>query len=150
MPTLIIRFLDLLMAGLVAGIILGIWLGYNPAKLSASTYIEQQQNTIVALNTLMPVLGLITIGLTLASAFLQRDNRSIFITLLVAAVLLIISGLITRFGNQPINSIVLTWNKELPPADWATFRDQWWFFHQIRTLAALLAFCIIAGAAVKA
>ena len=136
------------MAGLVAGTIVGIWLGYNPEKLSAFTYIEQQQNTINALNTLMPVLGLITIVLTITSAYLQRENRAIFSTLLVAAVLLVVSGLITRFGNQPINSIVLTWNKEAPPADWAAFRDQWWFLHQMRTLSALLAFCLIAAASV--
>ena len=137
------------MAGLVAGIILGIWLGYNPEKFSASTYIEQQQNTIRALNTLMPVLGLLTIVLTATSAFLQRENRTIFITLLVATVLLMASGLITRFGNQPINSVILTWNKEVPPADWVTFRDQWWFLHKMRTLSALLAFCLIAGASVS-
>lgn len=151
MPTLplIVRLLDLLMAGLIAGILLGIWLGYNPGKLSASTYVEQQQNTILALNTLMPILGLITIILTGTSAFLQREDRTIFITLLAAAVLLIISGLITRFGNQPINSIVMTWDKALPPADWATFRDQWWSLHQMRALTGLLAFCLIAGSSVS-
>ena len=61
MTTPIIRFINLLMAGLIAGTLIGIWLGFNPMTYSVSTYLEHQQGAIKALNTLMPVLGLITI-----------------------------------------------------------------------------------------
>ena len=64
MTILIIRFLNLLMAGLIAGTLFGIWIGFNPQSLSAPTYVEHQQSVIKALNTLMPLLGLITIILT--------------------------------------------------------------------------------------
>jgi hypothetical protein len=70
------------MAGLVAGTLFGIWIGYNPQNLSAQTYIEQQQSVIKALNTLMPLLGLIAIILTVISAFMQRGNQ-IFILMML-------------------------------------------------------------------
>ncbi|PSL46305.1 uncharacterized protein DUF1772 [Chitinophaga niastensis] len=143
MTTLIIRFLNIIMAGMIAGTLFGIWIGYNPRTLSVTTYVEQQQSVIRAMNTLMPILGLITTILTLISAFLQKDNKTIFITLLIAAFFLIIGGLVTRFGNQPINSIVMTWNKGDVPGNWAALRDKWWMLHTIRTVTVFVAFCLI-------
>jgi hypothetical protein len=131
------------MAGLIAGTLFGIWIGYNPQHLSGQTYVEQQQGVINALNILMPILGLITIILTLISAYIQRDDQLVFIALLVAAVLLITSGLVTRFGNQPINSIVMTWDKTNLPNNWIELRNKWWSLHIIRAVTALAAFCLI-------
>lgn len=143
MTLLIIRFLNIVMAGLIAGTLFGIWIGYNPQNLSALTYVEQQQSVIKALNTLMPILGLLAIILTVISAFMQKVNQTVFILLLIAAALLIISGLVTRFGNQPINSIVMTWNKIDVPNNWIELRNKWWSWHVIRAMSALLAFCLI-------
>lgn len=137
------------MVGLIAGVLFGIWIGFNPQNLSAHTYVEQQQNTIKALNTLMPLLGLIAILLTLISAFIQRDNKPVLISFLVASVFLIVSGLVTRFGNQPINSIVMTWNTMDVPSDWTELRDKWWSLHKIRAVAAVLSFCIIVWTNIK-
>ncbi|MBK8966483.1 MAG: DUF1772 domain-containing protein [Saprospiraceae bacterium] len=139
----LVRLLNLIMAGLIAGTLFGIWIGYNPQNLSPQAYVEQQQNAINALNTLMPILGLITIILTLTSATLHKSNATIFGAFLGAAGLFIVSGLVTRFGNQPINSIVMTWNKAEVPTTWVELRDKWWFFHTIRTATALGAFCLI-------
>lgn len=137
------------MAGLIAGTLFGILIGYNPQNLSSQTYIEQQQSLIRALNTLMPLLGLLTIVLTLVSAFLQKGNQTVFVILLIAAVLLIISGLVTRFGNQPINSIVITWNKVYAPGNWTQLRDKWWSLHIIRSVTAFLAFCLIIWTSIR-
>jgi len=149
MTTLIIRFLNITMAALIAGTLFGIWIGYNPKSLSATTYMEQQQSVIKAINTLMPLLGLITIILTLTSAFLQKDNRGVFITLLIAAVFLISSGLITKFGNQPINSQVMAWDKTNIPSNWAELRDKWWSYHIIRTFTAIVALCLIVWSSMR-
>lgn len=131
------------MAALVAGTIFGIWIGYDPKDLSAPTFIEQQQSAILALNTLMPILGLITILLTLTSAFLQRKNKFVFALLLVASVFFILSGITTRFGNQLINSVVMTWNMDSPPNNWMELRNQWWTYHELRTLSAFIGLCLI-------
>jgi uncharacterized membrane protein len=137
------------MVALVTGTIFGIWIGYNPKDLSAPTFIEQQQNAILALNTLMPILGLITILLTLTSAFLQRKDKIAFSILVVASVFLIVSGLITKFGNQPINSIVMTWDMNTPPNNWTELRNQWWIFHEFRTLSAFIGLCLIVWTSLK-
>lgn len=144
MPLKLIRFLNIVMAGLVSGTVFGIWLGYNPTGWSAQTYIEQQQSVITALNTLMPILGGVTIALTLLSAYMQKKDKNTLYTLLVAALLLIATGLITRFGNQPINSIVMTWDIHNAPDNWIELKDQWWAFHIYRTITSVIAFCIIA------
>src|SRR5687768_8192967 len=98
--TRFLRFANVLGAGLVAGTVFGIWLGYNPASLSASAYIEQQQNAIRALNVTMPVLGAICIVLTIAHALLLRSNRVTSYVLFLGAVFFVVAGLVTRFGNQ--------------------------------------------------
>lgn len=144
-----IRFFNVLMVALVAGSIFGIWLGYNPKDLSAPTFIEQQQSAISDLNTLMPILGLITILLTLASAILHKKEKRTFIILLIATLFLILSGLTTRFGNQPINSIVMTWNMNTPPDNWIELRDKWWTYHEIRTVTALIALSLIVWVSIK-
>ncbi|MDO8898877.1 MAG: DUF1772 domain-containing protein [Bacteroidales bacterium] len=145
----IIRFCNIVMVALVTGTIFGIWIGYNPKDLTASTFIEQQQNAILALNTLMPILGLITILLTITSAFLQRKDKIAFSILLVASVFLIVSGLTTRFGNQPINSIVMTWDMNTPPNNWMVLRNQWWTYHELRTLSAFIGLCLIVWSSIK-
>ena len=111
MVTRIIRFFNVIMVALVSGTIFGIWIGYNPKNLSAPTFIEQQQNVITNLNTLMPILGLMAIILTLSSAILYRKEKRAFKFLLTAAFFLILSGLITKVGNQPINGIIMTWEE---------------------------------------
>jgi uncharacterized membrane protein len=144
-----VRFANLVFVALVAGGMFVIWVGYDPATLSPSTYVEQQQNAIRALNVPMPVLGAITVLLTLVSAFLQRGDRKALVLLVAAAAFLIISGLLTRFGNQPINAIVMTWDMARPPASWTELRDQWWGFHRLRTFSGLIALALIAWASVS-
>jgi Domain of unknown function (DUF1772) len=149
MTILSIRFCNILFAGLMAGALLIIWIGFNPQNLSAQTYVEQQQGLIKALNTLMPLVGLLTIILTVVAAFMQMQQQNIFGALLVAAGLLILTGLITKFGNQPINSIVLTWSKTDIPTNWIELRDKWWSLHIVRTLVVCIAFLIIVWANMK-
>ncbi len=145
----LVRFLNIIMAGIMAGAVFVIWVGYNPRGYSAETYIEQQQSTIMALNTLMPLLGLLTIILTLTASYQHKDDRTIMVTLLIAAGFMIASGLTTRFGNQPINAIVMTWDKATPPADWTTLRDQWWSYHIVRTITTCCGFALVVWGTIR-
>jgi uncharacterized membrane protein len=137
------RLANIVFAALIAGGMFVIWVGYDPAALSPSTYVEQQQNAIRALNVLMPVLGALTVLLTLICAFLQRKDRKAFVLLIVAAAFLVVSGLVTRFGNQPINAIVMSWDIARPAANWTELRDQWWGFHRLRSICGLIALVLI-------
>jgi uncharacterized membrane protein len=145
----IARFASVVFTALIAGGTFVIWGGYDPAPFSPATYIEQQQNAIRGLNVLMPVLGGLAIVSTLICAWQQRKRRNVFVLLVVGAAFLIISGLITRFGNQPINDIVMTWNAANPPASWTELRDQWWGLHRLRTICSLIALALIAWSNVR-
>ena len=98
----------------------------------------------------MPVLGAICIVLTIVHAYLARFQRSVSNTLLAAAILFIAAGFITRFGNQAINAIVMTWQADAPPPPgWTDLRDQWWQWHVERTAAGLLGFILVVAASIR-
>ena len=72
-----------------------------------------------------------------------------FIILLIATFFLVLSGLTTKFGNQPINSIVMTWDMNVAPSNWMELRDEWWTYHEIRTLTAFIALLLIVWVSIK-
>jgi uncharacterized membrane protein len=135
----IIRFFLLLLISLLVGTMFGIWVGFNPASLSAAAYVEQQQNAIRSLNTFLPALGAVCILLVVILAVLLKGAPSSRYLLVVAATCLITAGLVTRFANQPINSIVMTWSAQAPAANWMELRDAWWKWHIVRTVAGVAA-----------
>ena len=113
-----IYFANVLLAALLVGAMFGIWLIFNPAGLAAGVYITLQQQGIRTLNKAMPMLGAATILLTILAAVLGRGDGTRFGLLVATVVCLVASGLITRFLNQPINAIVITWHPDAPPANW--------------------------------
>lgn len=122
-------FTTTLITALLVGTMFGIWFGYNPEGISGPAYVEVQQGAIRALNVSMPALGAICILLCIVCAILSRSASTLVYLYIAAAVLLVTAGLITRFFNQPINAIVMTWNAQNPPAEWTALRDQWWRWH---------------------
>lgn len=142
MLTATLRFASLLLTGLLVGTMFGIWLGFNPVALSASAFIEMQQNSIRALNVSMPILGLTCIVLTGALAFCMRRDARNFVLLSGATLGLIVAGLITRFANQPINAVVMSLSAHAPPANWTELRKSWWHWHVVRTAIAIAAFAL--------
>jgi uncharacterized membrane protein len=149
MVTSIIRFLNIIIAALLAGVSFGIWKGFSPMELSPSAYIEQQQNMLVSLSVLMVLLVFIATIITIVSAFIQRKNKSTFIILLVAAGFFIACILITRFGNKPIDDLVMNWTLDSLPVNWTELRDKWWSFHVIRTITELIALFLITWTSIR-
>ena len=144
-----VRFLGLLLMSLLVGTMFGIWLGFNPVALTEATYVEQQQNAIRALNTALPALGAVCILLTAVLAVLTKhDPRSRYL-LIAAIVFLVVAGLVTRFENQPINSVVMTWSARAPAANWMDLRDSWWNWHILRTVAGIFALSLTILAAIR-
>ena len=149
MTTSIIRFLNIIIAALLAGTSFGIWLGFNPLNLSPSTYIEQQHNLIQALNALMIMLVFSATLITIISAILQRGDKQAFITLLIASVFFFSCIIISRFGNQPINNVIMTWTSGTLPGNLSELRDKWWSFHIMRTIAELIALFLVTWTSIK-
>jgi uncharacterized membrane protein len=146
MLPLIVDFVTVSLGALLVGAMFCAWLIFNPAQLDASQYIIVQQQGIRTLNTVMPLLGGLTILMSVVSAVLAREDKTRMSLLIGTAVLFIISGLITRFGNQPINAIVRGWNSAAPPDQWTVLRDTWWRWHCMRlcTVSAGSALLIVA------
>ncbi|MEO8446419.1 MAG: DUF1772 domain-containing protein [bacterium] len=143
MTSVLIRFLNIILAALLAGTSFGIWMGLNPMNYSASTYLEQQQNLVRSLNALMVSLVIIATLVTLVSAFLQRKDKRVFITLLFATFFFTSCIFISIFGNLPIQTEMLTWNVGSLPDNWTLLRDKWWSLHIMRTIAELIALVLI-------
>ncbi len=143
-----IGFVDLLLGALLAGAMFGVWLSFNPAGMPPTAYVLQQQHGIRTLHPPMPILGALTIALTLISAGLAMADPVRFAMLLAAAVCYIVAGLITRFVNQPINCVVMTWSPQAPPANWIQYRQKWWRWHSVRTSAAICGLCLLITAAI--
>jgi uncharacterized membrane protein len=137
MLSLVVDSVNLLLSALLVGAMFCVWLVFNPSQLDASHYIILQQQGIRTLHPTMPGLGALTILLTFASAVLARENKMRMSLLIGTAILFIISGLITRFANMPINAIVRGWNSAAPPDHWTALRDAWWRWHCLRLCSAL-------------
>jgi len=149
LTTSIIRFINVILAALLAGVSFGIWMGFNPVSLSEATYVEQQQNTIRSLSVLMTSLVIIATVITVISAFLQKKNKTIFITLLIAAIFFFACILISALGNRPIDDLVLSWAYPDLPANWTTVRDKWWSLHIMRTITELVALVLVTFATIR-
>ncbi len=149
MTATIIRFLNIILVAILAGTSFGICIGFNPAGYTPSTYVEQQQHLITSLNTLMVSLVIMATIITLFSAYIQRNNKTILISLIVAAAFLISCIFISRFGNLPIQNEMLLWKSQTLPENWKILRDRWWCYHVIRTIAEMLALFLIAWTSVE-
>jgi uncharacterized BrkB/YihY/UPF0761 family membrane protein len=88
---MILRSLNIILVALLAGTSFGIWIGFSPPHYSVQTYIEQQQNPVNSLHTLMVSTVIITTVLTLYHAFVPRNQKPVMLSLLSAAGFLISS-----------------------------------------------------------
>ncbi|PHN01818.1 DUF1772 domain-containing protein [Flavilitoribacter nigricans] len=138
-----VRFINITLAALLAGTSFGIWVGFNPKNYTASTYLEQQQHLVQSLNTLMVSMVILVTLVSIVSAYQQRQNKPVFITLLFAAAFFASCIFISRFGNLPIQTEMLTWTLESLPENWMDLRDKWWNLHIIRTIAELVGLSLV-------
>lgn len=137
MISTVINFADLLLAALVVGGMFGVWLMLNPARRAAGLYITLHQQGIRTLNTALPAFGAATVILSVAAAVLARSESARSPLFAATAVCFAAAGFITRFHNQQINAIVITWKSDAPPANWTDVSDQWLRWHLIRLLAGI-------------
>jgi uncharacterized membrane protein len=78
---------------------------------------------------------------SLAVAVLSAGSTRMFAASASASAL--VSLLVTRFGNVPINEQMKRWRLDALPPDTTQLLDRWDVFHDIRTAAALLSFALL-------
>jgi hypothetical protein len=137
--TAILQFCAILLISLVAGTTFGIWQGFDPSGFSPRTFLEVHQGAVRGLNVLLPAMAFGSIAATIVLAFFSRRTRPALLLYVMALGLMIAAGLITRFGNQPINAQIMAWTADMMPADWTTIRDRWWSWHVTRTIITIAA-----------
>lgn len=142
----IILFGSLLFVGLTAGAAYVVWFVYNPDGMSSAFYVENMQHSIRRLTIPLPTIVLLGLLFTAIASFQARNDRSVFSLLAIACVCVLAVGLITRFGNIPINNQILTWNVDSPPADWLTVAKEWWRLHTARLILQTAALCLVISA----
>ena len=140
----------ILLIALIAGSTFGIWQGYNPTLYSQDTFLEVHRGAVHGLNTLLPLMGLATMILTLVLTLRTGRHTAVRGLYWTTLALLILAGLITRFGNQPINAMVMTWTADSMPENGVDIRDSWWFWHTVRTLVSIAALAGLVTASLAA
>jgi uncharacterized membrane protein len=141
------RFASLVFAGLFAGFLTGVLVlelslrSFDSTVYTQVRLVELDSLDKLAVATLLP--ALIATAVLVYRTF-QTNTR--WLTVAALALLVFIFGL-TLIVNLPINSDQLRWNAQSPPSDWADVRDRWQIAHTVRTVAAVLAFAVLALAA---
>ncbi len=143
----VVARVGLLAAAAVAGGTFAIWRGYDPGPMDAAAFVQMHQGAVRGLNTLFPVLGALAILSAITLAVLTRRQRLRCAGFVAAAAFLAVAGLVTRFGNQPINAVVMGWSSAAPPEGWQALRDGWWSWHLWRTAASGFGFALMLNAA---
>jgi uncharacterized membrane protein len=133
------QLLALVLIGLVAGSMFGIWRGYDITTYAPATFVEVHHGAVRGLNVLLPAMAAAALVLVVVLGVLARNRPSVLSLYIAAGLAIVAGGLITRLFNQPINDQILGWTPDNFPADWAALRDAWWSWHLARLAATLAA-----------
>jgi Domain of unknown function (DUF1772) len=150
----VVRFVAVLSAGLIAGILLGDRMGATFARpaLSASSFVTFQQVLHMHFVPMMPILMGIAMVSSVAWLMLVRARPSSaeFVLAALAALAWITVFVLTRAINVPINVELMKWEASLPPEDVREIWARWEGAHTVRTVVAVLGFALAIVALGKA
>jgi hypothetical protein len=142
MRSLTLRVVTLLLVGLLTGAVCIDWL-LNVVIADSALYTGFKQREIPVLTATLVPLGVLTTGLGLLQAYLDRRRRpGLWLTLAGVAGLLSM-GLVTRLMLFPLNDQILSWSAQAPPADWSNVREQWNRAHGLRTVVGVASFALL-------
>ena len=145
---MVLRGVSLFFSGLFAGFLVCVMvLETSLRSFGAAVYTQVRLVELDSLDKLASVTLIPAIVTTVAVVIWSRGNSR---RLAIAAVALLVIVFVTTLAvNLPINSDQLSWSVQQPPADWAGVRDRWQIAHAVRTVAAVAAFGLLVGAAVR-
>lgn len=146
----ILLFINLLLYAVIASqsFIYMIALANVQKNLSAPGYIELRHlldKNFRRNNSAVVYLSLITS--TLFSILCSTEPRSLlFITSLIAWILLIVDVLLTLKKSMPLNDIINGWSTEEYPQNWSSYRSEWLSIFRKRQVAITIGFIsLLAG-----
>lgn len=134
----IVRFVNLFLAGLLAGNELGSWAALHPAleKLDPPGRMRAEQEVTRRYAAIMPLWIGSTLVSCLAALGIARGSAGFRRTLAGTACF---AGMLTstRLGNVPINDRVLELSPEEDQAEFARLRERWDRLHTLRVVLNL-------------
>ena len=141
---------NLFLTGLLAGEEFVIRYGVRApvAALERQAHIALRQRLIRRLRILVPALAAPTILSGLLTTMVDRRDGGIALRGVGLLSLFVLAG-VTLLGTVPINSAVLEWDPEAPPADWQAQIRRWEQLDSVRCWAAVFAFALFVVAAVR-
>jgi uncharacterized membrane protein len=147
--TRLAQFAGVLFSGLFAGFLVTVLVLENSLRsFDGADYTQVRQAELDGLDRLAAATLIPAMIATVVLVFLGFRTRSRTRWLALAALALMVTiFVVTLTINLPINSDQLDWSTDAPPADWADVRDTWQIAHAIRTVAAVVAFGLLATAA---
>lgn len=98
----------------------------------------------------MPVVGLATLALVIASALFAAGPGLPRLLAWTAAALLVVDILLTVTRQLPMNARIQSWSATKILSDWSATRDRWAAQHSIRMLFGLAAYVLLLMAALSA
>ncbi len=144
----IARFVNLLLAGLLAGNEFGTWAAVHPAlgRLSVAERLRAEQEVTRRYARIMPFWMSSVIASCLPVLALIRDRRSADFLFAVTGTACFVAMLIsTLLGNVPINNRVLEMSPETDSEEFSRLRERWDRLHAFRVLlnvAGLAFLCL--------
>jgi uncharacterized membrane protein len=140
----IVRIVCLVCTGMLAGIYFGDRMGYTYArtKLDASSFVQCQQIIHEHFVKFMPFMAIAAVLGNLAWIFLVRaqwENVGFWLIALATCGILL-TAVLTRKVNVPLNDQLMTWSIADPPPNLSELWAPWETVHTIRTFLATVAF----------
>jgi uncharacterized membrane protein len=142
----LVMFGSVLFVGLTAGSAFVVWFVYSPTGITPTLYVENMQHAIRVLTIPLPTIVVLGLLFTVIACLQARQDRAQFRLLAIASICVLGVGLITRFGNIPINNQIITWNSSSPPANWSQLAHEWWRFQTARLILQIAALGLVSGA----
>ena len=127
--------LSLAFIGVLAGIYIATLIhDHRIADLSATQYVAMHQMRDKTFRRVMPVLGLSTLGLMVASTALALASDIPRLLGAAASLLLLVDVVLTVTHQLPLNQKIQGWTEATIPDDWRQARDRWAFHHKVRSI----------------
>lgn len=134
----ITRFVNLLLAALLAGNEFGTWAAVHRAlwTMPVPEHIRAEQALTRGFSSIMPFWMLSVLASCLSVLALIRDRGSSSFRFTLAGTLCFVAMLISTLrGNVPINNRTLELSpEETPPEEWRRLRERWERLHALRVL----------------
>jgi len=126
-PAIVLDFVNLFFAGILAGALFVIDYGVGralAAVMDEQPQIQVRQALVRSLRVLLPVIFVVTILLGVAITVLDGFDPG-FAFRIAGLLVVLTSFLLALIGTAPINATVLTWDPSVPPKNWRALVSQW-------------------------